>query len=242
VDRLPSGAGADYWASFADASGSVLRGRLWITAQDPAAGTYRLGVTSKTGSPFAVVAGPEMQVGTTYGIILHHRYSLTQTETRLYLDATSFNDRYTAETSTGGEEMTAWAWLNSTRSPGVLVVDELRVARSFAEVLQPVRDPFGGVPQAGSAWYRHPHLGWYTREVAGQVFHLQAGWLWFYQVPGTAPDLYVYDYTGNDWWFVYPPYFPWIYRYGADAGYYYLHPDSTPTDRILIPAAEYQPA
>jgi hypothetical protein len=235
VEALPATPANDYFAAFSSADGNTLRGRLWIVEADPAASTYRLGVTSKTGSPFAVVPHRPLHLGETYSLLLEHTYDANSTLTRLYVDASAAVDPSVVEISTGGSPLNGFAFRSGGTAVGSLVLDQLRVSDDFDAALNPLRDPWGGVRFPDRRWYWHPSLGWYFRHPAGHVYDPRLGWMWFLP-PGADPDhLYLYDFTTGFWWFTALSYHPWVYCFGPTPGWFYIEPDSLPGARHLSP-------
>ena len=224
----------DYFGAFSTLDGNTLRGRIWITDQDPTTNTFRLGVTSKTGSPFAVVKSRPLDVGITYSLILKHAFDTSSTDTHLYIDASAESDPSIRETASSGSTIGGFSLRSNASPTGVLWIDNLIVGNQFEEVFNTIWDPFGGYRYPDTRWFRHPNLGLYFRRASGHTYHSKMGWLWM--LPPGTPDssIYFYDYHTQAWALTHPSYFPWFYSYDNNApGWYLLDNSSTPTNRIV---------
>lgn len=134
---LPGGAGS-YFASFKGAAATALKGRVFATTNNAAPGALRLAVANDAGS--AVDAAPwpgDLRLGATYLVVI--RYDVAAAQTTLWLDPARESDA--SVTATDGAtvtSITAWAFrqpASSSAGIGTLLVDDLVIGLSFADVL-----------------------------------------------------------------------------------------------------------
>ena len=57
-------------------------------------------------------------------------------------------------------------------------------------------------------------------------------------IPGSAADIYLYDFTSNHWWYTSATLFPYLYDFTLNTWIYYFPdtnntPDTTPPIRVI---------
>jgi len=141
VSRLPSGNG-NFFAFFRVINVDNLRGRIWVATNGAASGTFRLGATTIFYPPTLIAQ--DLYPGTNYTLVL--RYSIADNHTTLWLNPSSEDDtanRVDDLTDVGlaniGHFGFAQPITSGTQSDiGNLTVDDLRIGRSFEEVMPSV--------------------------------------------------------------------------------------------------------
>jgi len=141
---LPQGDG-NYFAFFRLPGVDNLRCRIWASTNGAAPGRFRLGITTIFFPPTLITQ--DLSLGTNY--LLVSRYEITNNHSTLWInpadesDTTSRVDDLTSvdQSSIGhfGFLQTAYYQTNSGNYIGTLTVDDLRLGRSFAEVLPLVK-------------------------------------------------------------------------------------------------------
>jgi len=58
--------------------------------------------------------------------------------------------------------------------------------------------------------------------------------MWFHPTGYQSGGVYMYDYTDANWWYVTLRYFPWVYIYNNNPGWYYIYPDSVAENRHIV--------
>jgi len=233
VDALPtSNATAAYLIGLGDNTGAKNRARLWLHEQDADAGTYKLGITAKSGNPFSISSYPDaLEVGTTYSIMIDHQFSADASVSTLYVDPVILDSPHVSNSSSGDSGITS-VFVHQMDVPvAELTIDDLQVRSSFKEALNPLRDRIGGKGIAGyPQWFQSPSLGTYYRELSGHLFQQRIGWLW----PVDAQDgIYVYDFQTSAWWWTSAATTPWYYRFGDEEGWIYVFENSTAERRHI---------
>lgn len=153
VTALPSGTGA-YVAAFSATDGPRTLGRVFVTTQGAAQGTFRLGVAEVLGSPTATL-GVDLALNTPHRVVLRHQ--LPFHFSTLWVNP--------ASEQTGGVEPTestfpgaiaAFAFrqqLSGGNGTGTLAVDDLVVATTFDEAKTPPLPPKPSLdPQLLGSW------------------------------------------------------------------------------------------
>lgn len=118
---------------FAHCNGaSSQRGKIYVTASGAGAGTFRLGVANSSGSPSRTWPG-ELLPYQTYTVVT--RYVVSNAVTTLWIDPVSeASASITAVDAASPTTVSAFAW-RQDGNVGVMLVDDLFVAGSFAEAL-----------------------------------------------------------------------------------------------------------
>ena len=142
--KLPDGDG-NYFAFFRAAGTDNLRGRIWASTNGAAPGKFRLGITAISSPP--VMVGRDLFLGTNYTLVC--RYELAHSFSTLWIDPSDESD--TASRADDLIDQGQWTighygflqtvsvFANSGNYIGALTVDDLRVGRTFAEVLPLVK-------------------------------------------------------------------------------------------------------
>lgn len=138
---LPAGAGT-YFAHFKDATTSGFRARVFASVAGAAQGKFRLGISRAAGSTPDFLEH-DLSLDTPYVVVV--RYDTATAASTLWVDPASESDpAVNASDDATPVSVVAFA-LRQSRSAGngmgTLVLDDLRVATSFAEL-------FGSVPEA----------------------------------------------------------------------------------------------
>jgi hypothetical protein len=141
---LPQGSG-NFFAFFRVSGVDNLRCRIWANTNGAAFGRFRLGITTIFFPPTMIAQ--DLSLGTNY--LLVSRYEITNNHSALWInpadesDTTSRADDFTSvdQSSIGhfGFLQTAYYQTNSGNYIGTLTVDDLRLGRTFAEVLPLVK-------------------------------------------------------------------------------------------------------
>ncbi len=139
---LPNTPG-NYFAHFHPfpASGTSFRGRVFALTSGAAVGKFRLGVTSANAMPASPTGGAilarDLDLNVTYVAVV--RYDVGARTTRLWVNPTSEADLlFAAAADTPGAQAIggyAFRQSNSGGTFGTLIVDNLRVATTFAEIV-----------------------------------------------------------------------------------------------------------
>lgn len=119
-----------YFASFV--SGTTLRGRIYVGTSNAAPGCFRLCVANGTDTnsvlPF------DLQTNVTYTLVT--RYALDGPSTTLWLNPSAESDSGTvAQDVVGSSSVTSYGFREDASVGTTVLVDDLRVAFSFADVL-----------------------------------------------------------------------------------------------------------
>ncbi|MDP0498495.1 MAG: chondroitinase-B domain-containing protein [Verrucomicrobiota bacterium JB022] len=235
VNALPTdGAAAGYLIGFSDSTGAKNRARLWLHQQDADSGTYRLGVTAKSGSSFQLADYPEaLEVGQTYQVLIEHEYNSSESISTLYVDPVTLDDPHATNSSTGDSGLSSVFIHQSAAAIAEVTIDHLQVQNNFEAALAPLRDRIGGTGIRGyPMWFTSPALGTYYRVASGHLWYPQLGWLW--PVPSESGDsLYIYDFETSEWWWTSGEVTPWFYRFGDEAGWVFVFENSTADNRRI---------
>lgn len=130
---LPSGTGT-YFAHFKD-TGTGYRGRVFASTTGAAEGKFRVGIAEAGSTP--TLLERDLSLETSYTLIV--RYDLATAASTLWVDAAAETDPSVSATDDGTPITVVAFALRQSNSMGTLVLDDLRVATSFAEL-------FGSVP------------------------------------------------------------------------------------------------
>jgi len=138
---LPDGAGT-YFAHFKDGS-TGFRAKVFASVSGAAAGKFRLGISRATNSPNAFFER-DLSLDTPYVVVV--RYDTATTASTLWVDPAAESDPAVSATDDNATPVSVVAFalrqsLSAGNGMGTLVLDDLRVATSFAEL-------FGSVPDA----------------------------------------------------------------------------------------------
>jgi len=142
--KLPEGNG-NLFACFRGNNTDNLRGRIWATTNGVISGKFRLGI-SEAGEPTSFIAR-DLSLGSNYTVVC--RYEVTNSFSTLWLDPADESDTtYRVDHGTNLDLwtigqfaflQTAWYQAGQGNYIGALTVDDLRIGRSFAEVLPLVK-------------------------------------------------------------------------------------------------------
>ncbi|MBL9172158.1 MAG: hypothetical protein JNL10_01365 [Verrucomicrobiales bacterium] len=141
---LPSGDG-NYFAFFRGNSVDNLRGRVWASTNDAAPGKFRLGITTIQAP--ATLIERDLDLGTDYQVVV--RYTMPQSSCTLWINPVDENDtssRVDYEVDERGWSIrefgflqTAYYHVGEGNYVGTLTVDDLRIGRTFTDVLPALR-------------------------------------------------------------------------------------------------------
>jgi hypothetical protein len=141
---LPQGNG-NYFAFFRLPGVDNLRCRIWASTNGAAPGKFRLGITTIFFPPTMIEQ--DLSLGTNYPLV--SRYEITNNHSTLWINPADENDTTNRvddltsvdQSSIGhfGFLQTAYYQTNSGNYIGTLTVDDLRLGRTFAEVLPLVK-------------------------------------------------------------------------------------------------------
>ncbi|MFN0068928.1 MAG: hypothetical protein ACKVYV_14980 [Limisphaerales bacterium] len=150
---LPAENGASvgsYFAHFKSSAANEFYGRLGASTAGAAAGSFRVGIGSETWGTATVFAPQDLSLNTTYNLVI--RYDLDADRATLWVnpaDESSPSVTSTDAPSYSPGTINAFALRQGTSAvsgnngaPGVLAVDNLRVATTFA---QAVPEPGGAM-------------------------------------------------------------------------------------------------
>ncbi|MCW5555195.1 MAG: immunoglobulin domain-containing protein [Verrucomicrobiae bacterium] len=134
---LPSGAG-NYFAHFKDGGSANFRAKVFATTSGAAPGFFRVGVANVANTPLVIAA--DLALGGDYTLVL--RYAAATPATTLWINPASedsLTDRADATDSATALGISTFALRqsNSGGGMGVLTLDDLIVATSFAEARTP---------------------------------------------------------------------------------------------------------
>ncbi len=138
---LPSGGGT-YFAHFKDDGATSFRAKVFATTSGAAAGTFRVGIANVANTP--VVIPTDLVLDTDYTLVV--RYNVASPATTLWLNPASeeaTENRADASDAASALGITRFALrqsLSGGAGMGVLMLDDLLVATSFAEVRPPAPD------------------------------------------------------------------------------------------------------
>jgi hypothetical protein len=138
VSQFPSGDG-NFFAFFRVSGTDNLRGRIWVSTNGAAVGKFRFGVTTIFFPPTLIAQ--DFYPGTNYTLVL--RYSVVDNHSTLWVDPgdeSDTNNRADDLTNVGAITMGHFGFAQIQTSGtdsdiGSLTVDDLRIGRTFAEVL-----------------------------------------------------------------------------------------------------------
>ncbi len=135
---LPGGAGT-YFAHFKDSS-TGFRARVFASPTGAAEGRFRLGIAEAGNTP--TLLERDLALDTPYTVII--RYDVATAASTLWVDASAETDPAVSATDDGAPlSVVAFALrqsLSSGNGMGTLVLDDLRVATSFAELFESAPD------------------------------------------------------------------------------------------------------
>jgi hypothetical protein len=132
VSQLPPGNG-NFFAFFRVSGTDNLRARIWVSTNGAAPGKFRFGVTTIFFPPTLIAQ--DVYPGTNYTLVV--RYSVVDNHTTLWInpaDENDTNNRADDFTNVGQITMGHFGFAQLGNF-GSLTVDDLRVGRTFAEVL-----------------------------------------------------------------------------------------------------------
>ncbi len=134
---LPSGAG-NYFAHFKDSGSANFRAKVFATTSGAAPGFFRVGVANVANTPLAIPV--DLALGSDYTLVL--RYTAATPATTLWINPASedsVTDRADAtdQATVLGISAFALRQSNSGGGMGVLALDDLIVATTFAEARPP---------------------------------------------------------------------------------------------------------
>jgi hypothetical protein len=159
--QLPSGNG-DFFAFFRVTDLDNLRARIWASTNGAAPGRFRLGITTIFPSP--VMIAQDLYLGTNYTLVT--RYTITNNFSTLWINPTD-----EADTANRADDFTTVdqapirhygfsqirpGQAGSDHNIGALTADDLRIGRTFSEVLPGVKftsisnAPAGGMKMQAS--------------------------------------------------------------------------------------------
>jgi hypothetical protein len=179
-EQLPRGAGGGYWAHFKDAANGF-RGRVFATTNGAALGRFRLGVASAANAASALHPR-DLDLNTAYTVVI--RYAISQATISLWIDPQSEAEPGATSTDPGSPvAIAAFALrqsLSSGNGMGALVLDDLKVATGFGDLvedhLEPPREPIIGALRLGRVDSQTIRLEWdvqpgipYTVWMADQI-------------------------------------------------------------------------
>ncbi len=132
MTALPTGSAGGYFAHFKDA-GTTFRARVWATTNGASPGTYRLGLSSVSGTAAEVIYPLDLAPDRSYVVVT--RLSLSTSVASLWIDPLVEGDALVA-TPANGSGFTAAAYaLRQANGIGAPVIDDLRVGTNFSDVL-----------------------------------------------------------------------------------------------------------
>jgi len=142
--ELPVGNG-NYFAFFRVSDVDNLRARIWASTNGAAPGRFRLGITTIFFPPTMIPQ--DLYLGTDYTVV--SRYEITNSHSTLWINPTDEGDvadRADDFTDAGASSMRHFGFLQTAYYQaglgnyiGALTVDDLRLGRTFAEVLPLVK-------------------------------------------------------------------------------------------------------
>lgn len=139
VNQLPSVTGA-YFAHFKDRLAGF-RGRIWVLQDGAAAGTYRLGISSGSGTAPGQVLERDLELSTAYRIVVRLRVS--DGVATVWLNPATEEDAGISSDPSSPIGVAAFA-LRQASGVGRLVIDDLVVGTSFADVVSGAAPPSAG--------------------------------------------------------------------------------------------------
>lgn len=137
-----------YFAHFKSSASSEFYGRIGASTTGAGAGAFRLSIANESGTP--VFLAQDLNLNTTYTVVT--RLDLSTDKVTLWVNPTletdtSVTDVAGAITYSAGS-INAYALRQGTSgsspnvgAPGDILIDDLRVATSFAEVIAPIPEP-----------------------------------------------------------------------------------------------------
>lgn len=138
---LPSRTGA-YFAHFKDAVDGF-RGRIWALTNGAAPGSFRLGITSSSGSTAAVVHNADLQTGLTYRVVCS--LAVSNAAVSLWLNPRSESDAHISAEPSSGVSVAAFAFRQAT-GIGSMTIDNLVVGTAFQDVMPSTEAPPPSLP------------------------------------------------------------------------------------------------
>ena len=133
---LPAGTGG-YFAHFRD-TGTGFRGRVFASTENAGAGSFRLGIGNSSGSDAnSGQIATDLSLNTAYQVAI--RYDVGTGLSTIWLDPALETDAsVTASDAPGPVDISTFAFRQSTsggNGMGTVLVDDLRVATTFAEAV-----------------------------------------------------------------------------------------------------------
>lgn len=133
---LPSASGG-YFAHFKDAGGGF-RGRIWALTGGAATNSFRLGISSSSGSAPALVHPTDLRRNTEYTVVM--RLIVTNSAATLWVSPTAESDPSVTSETGAALSITSYAF-RQVSGMGVMTIDDLLVGTDFADVVPPVNPP-----------------------------------------------------------------------------------------------------
>lgn len=82
-------------------------------------------------------------------------------------------------------------------------------------------------------------FGYYNTGFSPYLYHYDAGFSYFIDANDSAGDAYLYDFTGNSFWFTGPTYWPYVYDFNLNSWLYYFPNASDKTHYTTNPRYFY---
>lgn len=131
LTTLPTAANGDYFAHFRDIGTVNYRGRIFVTTNGAAPGTYRVGVANGAARPTAVHPR-DLQPNTPY--LLLTRYNVDTAETTLWVNPTEESSGGVTATDPTTPVTLYFFSLRQSGGIGELSVDDLKVGTQWSDV------------------------------------------------------------------------------------------------------------
>lgn len=135
LSALPAGTG-NYFAHFKDTTNSGFRGRVFATIVGAGAGTYRIGIADTTAS--YVTIATDLSLNSSHRFVV--AINTATGKSTLYLDSPTETGGLVATDATTALAISTFAFrqsIASGNSMGTMVVDNLKVATTYAETAIP---------------------------------------------------------------------------------------------------------
>lgn len=132
----PSSAGS-YFAHFKDA-GSGFRARIWALTNGAAAGSFRLGISSVSGTAPNAIHSRDLKTGAVFKVV--SRLVLSNSVATLWIDPTGESDSGVSSDSGAAIAITSYAFRQAS-GIGTLSVSNLIVGMKFTDVVKPSQPP-----------------------------------------------------------------------------------------------------
>ncbi|MEJ5239237.1 MAG: hypothetical protein WHT82_12815 [Limisphaera sp.] len=131
LTSLPTGANGDYFAHFRDIGTINYRGRIFVTTNGAAPGTYRVGVANGGPTPNAVLPR-DLQPNTTYLVLT--RYNVDTAETTLWVNPSEESSGGVTATDPTTPVTLYFFSLRESGGIGELSVDDLKIGTQWSDV------------------------------------------------------------------------------------------------------------